>query len=91
MWAGTNAYTPLALRVRWLHISAPGAQVQCGKLTAQTITLPDHSAVYNVECRHPQGGIGQMPTPADRGKEGGRKTDHILRTSFMDDPYRTLT
>jgi len=56
IWAGTKVYTPLALRVRWPHISPPGVRVKCGKSTAPAITLPDHSAVYTVECGRPQGG-----------------------------------
>src|SRR6218665_694286 len=51
------AYTTLALRVRWPHISPPGVRVKCGKSTAPAITLPDHSAVYNVQCGRPQGGL----------------------------------
>jgi len=36
--------------MKWSHISPPGVRVKCGKSIASAITLPDHSAVYNVEC-----------------------------------------
>jgi len=33
-------------------------RVKCGISTAPAITLPDHNAVYDVKCGHPQGGEG---------------------------------
>ena len=82
MWAGAKAYTPLALRVRWQHISPSGIRVKYGRSTAPAITLPDHSPVHNVECERPQvgRGIGQMRTLADSG-EGVEK-----RISFCGGP-----
>jgi len=39
--------------------------------TAPAITLPDHSAVYNVKCGHPQGGLVKCGHLQSGG--GGRK------------------
>jgi len=60
IWADTKAYTPLALRARQFRqptYQPTWGKVKCGKSTAQAITLPDHSAVYDVKCGRPQGGL----------------------------------
>src|SRR6218665_3724757 len=51
---------------------------------------PLHSAVYNAKCGRPQGkGRWVWSNAGTCGQEEGcRKTCHILRTSFMDDPFR---
>src|SRR6218665_1408452 len=38
------------------HVGPPGVRVKCGKSTAPTIRLPDHSAVHDVKCGRPHGG-----------------------------------
>jgi len=87
IWASTKAYTFLALRVRRPHISPPGARVKFGKSTATAIALPDHSAVYNVECGRPQGGDWSN---ADRG-EGVEKRAFFADVLYGRSPmiYRT--
>jgi len=35
---------------------------------ASAIKLFDHRAVYDTKCGRPQGEVGQMRTPADRGR-----------------------
>ena len=51
------------------------------------ITLPDHSAVYNVKCGHPQGKGRWVSSDTDtcgQGRGVGKRV--FFRTSFMNDP-----
>ena len=99
IWAGTKAYIQLTLRVRLL-ITWPTwgwyvkSRVKCPDdineqriLTAPAITLSDHRAVYDAKSGRPQmvGGGWSNADTCGQG-EGGMKTGHFLRTSFMDDP-----
>jgi len=61
------------------HISAHlgyGSNAQFGKSTAPAITLPDHSAMYNVTCGRPQGGLVKCGHLQTGGR--GTKTGHFV-------------
>ena len=96
IWAGTirptyNLLSGWGFKLHDPHINPHGVRVKCPDdvneqriLTAPAIMLSDHRAVYDAKCGRPQSGVGQMRTPADRGRDLWKGS--FLRTSFMDDP-----